>query len=74
MRYSKNQILLIVTNLLIIAILFSVGNSSPYGQVSLAVLFTVLLWKKTDQQVSRWLALCVLWGGILLAAIWPGFF
>lgn len=70
MRFRTTKILLISTNLLILFILFSIGNSEPIGQLSLGVLFTVLLWQRTDQQISRWLAVAVLWVGILFAAVW----
>ncbi|MCA9743103.1 MAG: hypothetical protein H6695_18125 [Deferribacteres bacterium] len=71
MQFNKNRIVLLATNFLILAILFSNGNSTIVSQMSLAVLFTILLWKRTDPNISRWFAVSILWSGMLFAVVLP---
>ena len=73
MRINKNRLILLATNLLILVILLFICNSTVNSQFSLALLFTVLLWKRTEPHVSRWFAVSVLWAGLVFAVIFPQF-
>lgn len=73
MRLSKNALLTILLYLLILASLPLAVTSQMFGRFSLGILFTVLLWQRTEQSLSRWLAVLILWTGLLVAWLWNWF-
>ena len=70
MKLTKRKLIFAFITVATISIVILVGNSQPVGRVSLGVLFSTLIWYRSDQHVSRWLALLVLWLGILIPVLY----
>lgn len=73
MKLTKERLILLATSLTIMLVILFAGNESALSKVSLGSLFTVLIWYRTGENISRWMAVAVLWLGLLLLSVVHGF-
>ncbi len=67
-RIEKVAFAIILVLTLVIA--FIVGNGDPVGKLSLALLFSAIIWYRSTHRASKWIAILVLWLGLLVPFLW----
>ncbi|MDQ7054130.1 MAG: hypothetical protein Q9P14_15055 [candidate division KSB1 bacterium] len=72
--FQRSILLLITVLLLTVFVIFMFDNRQPVARFSLGILFTVILWYRSDHSLARWIAILVLWLGFLLLSLWNTFF
>lgn len=69
----KKFLFLFLLGLTIGVFLFA-GTTNPIGQLSLGLFFSTLIWSRSEEQPeAKWLALAVIWSGMILALLWRFF-
>lgn len=72
-RIRKEALLFIAVLALTIAVVAFLDISHTAARVSLGMLFTVVLWFRSEQNPARWIAIAVLWLGFLILMLWTHF-
>ncbi len=71
---NRNVLLFLTVLLLMIFVVVMFDSRQPLTRFSLGVLFTVILWYRSNHSLARWIAILVLWLGFLLLSLWNTFF
>ncbi len=71
---NRSVLLFLTVLLLMIFVVVMFDSRQPLTRFSLGVLFTVILWYRSNHSLARWIAILVLWLGFLLLSLWNTFF
>ena len=64
------KIAFLVILALTLVIVFIVGNRDPVGKLTLALLFSAIIWYRSTHRTSKWIAILILWLGLLIPFLW----
>jgi len=71
MKSKTKKLLFLFLLGLTIGVFIFTGTSNPIGQLSLGIFFSALIWSRSQEQPeAKWLALAVIWGGMILVLLW----
>lgn len=72
-RIRKDVLVLVTVLVLTIAVVAFLDITRTAARFGLGMLFTVVLWMRSEQSQARWIAISVLWLGFFLMLLWTHF-